>query len=80
MSADHGNKGPEMAGGQFSPEDIVELCDRGLLTCTRGSPGEDGATYAVAWLPLDNPDLFSDEVRERHNANMERFRLLGDCQ
>ncbi len=80
MSADHGNKGPEMAGGQFSSEDLVELCDRGLLTCTRGNPGEYGATYALAWLPLDNPEQYSNEVRERHSANMETFSLWGGSQ
>ena len=82
MSADNGNKGHEMAGGPILPSlvesSLVELCEAGLLTCTRGSPGEDGATYALAWLPLDNPEQYSNEVRERHNANMAAFGQLGD--
>lgn len=52
---------------------VVELCERGLLTCTRGQPGEDGATYAVAWLPLDHPDHFPADVRDRHAQNMRRL-------
>jgi hypothetical protein len=52
---------------------LVELCERGLLTCTRGEPGMEGATYAIAWLPLDDPEQFSDEVREKHAANMAKF-------
>ena len=54
-------------------EGAVELCERGLLTCTNGKPGEDGATYAVAWLPLNNPEQYKKEVRERHNQNMKKF-------
>ena len=56
---------------------LTELCDNGLLTCTRGEPGADGATYAVAWLPLDNPEQYSLEVRKQHDQNMRR-RLGGD--
>lgn len=52
---------------------LVDLCARGLLTCTRGEPGDDDASYAVAWLPLDEPDKYSREVRDRHHENMRRF-------
>jgi hypothetical protein len=55
---------------------LVELCRRGLLTCTRGRPGEDGATYALAWLPLDRPEDYPLEVRARHDAN--RRALTGE--
>ncbi len=50
----------------------VELCERGFLTCTRGRPGDDDATYALAWLPLDNPESLSFEVRRTHAENMRR--------
>ena len=49
---------------------LVELCECGLLTCTRGDPGSDGATYALTWLPLDNPQDYSQAVRDRHTENM----------
>jgi hypothetical protein len=49
---------------------LIELCAAGLLTCTCGKPGERGATYAVAWLPLDDPEQYSRAVRERHAENM----------
>lgn len=52
---------------------VRDLCARGLLTCTCGEPGEDGATYALAWLPLDDPESYPPEVRERHAENMRRF-------
>ena len=53
---------------------LQELCARGLLTCTRGVPGELSATHALAWLPLDDPERYSAEVRERHAKNMARLR------
>lgn len=53
---------------------LAELCRRGLLTCTRGRPGEIGATYALAWLPLDEADRHPTEVRQRHAANMRALR------
>lgn len=52
---------------------LVELCERGFLTCTRGEPGTDGATYALTWLPLDNPEEYPEAVRDRHAENMRRF-------
>jgi hypothetical protein len=52
---------------------MTELCEKGMLTCTRGNPGEDGAQYALAWMPLDHPENFSAEVREQHAANMLRI-------
>jgi hypothetical protein len=52
---------------------VKECCDSGLVTCTRGEPGQDGATYALAWLPLDNPESFPAEVQQRHAANMVRL-------
>lgn len=52
---------------------LVELCAAGLLTCTRGSPGDDDATYAVAWLPLDDADRFPESVRRRHAQNMHNL-------
>jgi hypothetical protein len=51
-----------------------ELCASGLLTCTQGKPGAAGSTYALAWMPLNNPDRFSTEVRARHNVNMLRIQ------
>jgi hypothetical protein len=63
----------------MSPAEIsaatVELCERGLFTCTRDRPGDADATYALAWLPLDHPEQFSFEVRRRHALNMKRFDL-----
>lgn len=61
-----------MSAAQFT-ESVKECCERGLITCTRGEPGTEGATYALAWLPLDNPESFPPEVRERHAANMVRL-------
>jgi hypothetical protein len=52
---------------------LVELCERGLLTCTRGEPGSNGATYALAWLPLDNPEDYSQAARDQHAENMQRL-------
>jgi len=51
----------------------IQLCKKGLLTCTHGQPGDDDATYAVAWLPLDNPEQYAAEIQERHRRNMEKF-------
>jgi hypothetical protein len=34
----------------------------------------DGATYALAWLPLDDPEQYSETVREQHAENMKKFR------
>ena len=51
---------------------IVELCESGLLTCTRGRPGENGATYALGWIPLSNPEDFAIEIRIRHAQNMRK--------
>lgn len=48
-----------------------ELCEAGLLTCTRGTPGDDDAEYAVGWMPLDGEH--PDEVRARHAANRRRL-------
>lgn len=56
---------------------LVELCDRGLLTCTHGRPGDHDATYALGWEPLDHPDRYSDDVRRRHTENMQRLRTEG---
>lgn len=53
---------------------LMELCRRGLLTCTRGQPGDTGATYALAWLPLDDADHYPESVRLRHTANMRALR------
>jgi len=54
--------------------ELIELCRRGVITCTRGNPGDDDATYALGWLPLDNPERYADAVREQHARNM---RALG---
>ncbi|MDN5863969.1 MAG: hypothetical protein L0I62_01950 [Gammaproteobacteria bacterium] len=51
----------------------VELCDAGLLTCTHGEPGDEAATYALAWEPLDHAEQFSAEVRAKHAANMTKL-------
>lgn len=61
-----------MSGGDLRAA-LIELCRCGLLTCTRGQPGETSATYALAWLPLDNSNQYSDEVRDRHAENMRRL-------
>lgn len=53
---------------------LVELCERGLITCTRGRPGEPDATYALAWLPLDDAERYPFDIRERHAANMLRLQ------
>jgi hypothetical protein len=53
------------------------LCERGLLTCTRGRPGDDDATYALGWLPLDDADTYPEEIRHRHSKNMLRLRTEG---
>jgi hypothetical protein len=58
---------------------MAELCERGLLTCTRGRPGDDDATYALGWLPLDGGNQFPPEVRERHRANMLRLQRTEGC-
>jgi hypothetical protein len=55
-------------------EAMADLCDRGLLTCTRGHPGDDHATYALGWLPLDDADGYPEEIRRRHAENMSRLR------
>lgn len=77
MSEEQGKKGPRTAGGHIPAEigraSLVELCERGLLTCTSGNPGEASATYAVAWLPLDVPERYPSEVCKRHARNMEKF-------
>lgn len=52
---------------------LRELCARGVLTCTRGRPGDDGALYALAWLPLDEPEKYPRAVRHRHRENMRRL-------
>jgi hypothetical protein len=71
--------GPESLN--MSPEEFAaaakECCDAGLVTCTRGEPGADDATYALAAFPLDNPEQFPPEVRERHAANMRRLGVRG---
>jgi hypothetical protein len=54
---------------------MTELCDRGLITCTGGEPGDDDATYALAWMPLDNPERYPPNIRELHSRNMQA--LLG---
>lgn len=51
----------------------IELCEAGLMTCTSGEPGAPDAHYAVAWLPLDNPEAYPKQIREQHKANMERW-------
>lgn len=62
--------GPGLAGA------LVQLCGRGLLTCTRGKPGRDGARYALPWLPLDDPQSYSARVRRLHAKNMKRFAAV----
>ena len=66
-----------MALESLNPEEVkaaaIELCELGLLTCTHGKPGDDDATYALAWLPLDQPECYSQTVRDRHAENLRRF-------
>ena len=57
---------------------IAELCERGLVTCTSGTPGDDDATYARAWRPLDDPENYPASVRELHTRNMRV--LVGGVQ
>lgn len=57
---------------------VADLCDRGLVTCTSGTPGDDDATYALAWLPLNDPETYPVSVRELHARNMQA--LLGSVQ
>jgi len=52
---------------------LIELCERGLLTCTSGNPGDDEATYALAWMPLDSSANYQQSVLERHAENLRRF-------
>ena len=72
-----GQKGCPDTLGQISADDLrraaVELCASGILTCTRGNPGDLGATYALAWQPLAESDQYPPEVRDRHAANMARL-------
>jgi len=60
----------ELAGGRALKNAAIELCEAGLLTCTHGKPGDENARYALGWLPLDNPNQYSDEVQARHTENM----------
>lgn len=53
---------------------LIELCGCGLITCTRGRPGDENATYVLAWLPLDNPERYPEGVRRHHSQNMLRLR------
>ena len=62
-----------MTGAESRPA-VAELCDRGLVTCTGGAPGDDDATYALAWWPFDDPRKYPANVRDRHTRNM---RALG---
>lgn len=50
-----------------------EACDAGFLTCTSGEIGADDATYALGWLPLNHPETFSEEVRQRHDENLAKW-------
>lgn len=65
-----------MTRGQYRRA-MAKLCGHGLLTCTRGRPGDDDATYALAWLPLDDPERYPEEVRKLHARNMAR--LAEEC-
>jgi hypothetical protein len=47
----------------------------GWITCTRGRIGEAGATYALGWIELDEPERYTREVRERHARNMLRWTI-----
>jgi hypothetical protein len=53
-----------------------EACDAGFITLTSGSIEDDNATFALAWLPLDSPDTFTQEVRDRHEANMRKIGAI----
>ena len=57
---------------------VTELCDRGLVTCTSGTPGDDDATYALAWWPLDDPQNYPASVCKLHSRNMRA--LAGGVQ
>ena len=52
---------------------LLKLCNCGLLTCTSRQPGEKASTYALAWLPLDDPDQYPAEVKHRHAENLRRL-------
>lgn len=57
-------------------EAAVELCARGLITCTHGSPGDPDATYAFAWLPLDDEQRYAPDVRALHCRNMAALAAM----
>lgn len=58
-------------------EALVELCERGLLTCTSGRPGAANASYGLGWLPLDDAESFPEGVRRLHAQNMRRLGLAA---
>lgn len=66
---------PAMDEGELQAV-LMDLCERGLLTCTRGRPGEAKAQYALAWEPLDRPERYSPEVKQRHQSNMKAWGQL----
>ena len=70
----------EFCERQKLQDSIVDLCKRGLLSCTRGKLGEPNTTYALGWLPLDRPETFTETVQLRHKENMRRLigNNLGD--
>jgi hypothetical protein len=57
---------------------LIGLCEEGLITCTSGRPGDKNATYALAWLPLNDPERYPPEIRARHEQNIRRLGVLHD--
>jgi hypothetical protein len=43
----------------------ADRSEAGLVTCTSRLPRRPRATYALAWLPLENPESFPANVRKR---------------
>lgn len=57
---------------------MEEACAGGFLTLTGGVVGEDDATYAISWIPLNDPESFSEEVRAKHAANMSKILAMDE--
>lgn len=52
-----------------------DLCEDGLLTCMRGSPGADDAWVVLTYLPLANPEQYSLEALARYRTNRKKIGL-----
>jgi hypothetical protein len=50
-----------------------KLVSDGLLTETTPETELHGPTFALSFMPLDNPENFSEEVRKQHEENMRKW-------